>query len=873
MRTRPTPRNWVSGELAPWLDGLSSDLTNTGARTLENFVVKKQGGIQRRPGSFYVSEVKASASETILIQCEIDSSNIYVLEMGNAYCRFYKNHAQIQSGGVAYEIVTPYSTADLTDLRWTYIPNEKSLYFAHHNYALRKIAWTSDASWLISQVSINSSPGFIGIISNTGFFTKDGTNFEYFYLPSNYAGLLKGKSNYIATGGPEATVLNIALSTDGKTWVKNTTGSSTVAAGVGTQDGKIYLTTATSGNIYFSNDDGYTWSSEPTTAGTLALTAIEWSDTDSGWKAVGNNISTYKKPGGAWSSLALSMSGPRAIKYASNLWVAVGSPSIATATSIAAPWSIAFSGAFQFTSVDYGTPGSLPLWVVAGGGFASSGLIYTSSNGSTWTKVYEESSASTRISNVKWVRDKFYAFYYNNNNTKYLTSVDGVTWTTHTLFSFTGGGIWNTIFDTNPSFEWFQSANHYPKTLTYHEGRLVIGPTDNNPATLWGSESSLLNNFYIGQFSDQAFSYDLASDRNVAIQWMLGGTELAIGTRTAEGVLRGSPEEGITPQTARMQWQSSFGSDNIQPIRIHDTIIFTQRGGEIVRGYVPGSGAEAWKSPDLTAFADHIARGGITEIDHQDDPQTVAHFVRSDGYGLGLTFEGTTHAWWRTKMGSTIGGYGRIESQCVIPTSGAEDEVWAIVKWTVGGATKRYIVYFDSYYFATKEAFHGVDCGYYNSAAGSATVFSACVPQLAGENVDALINGNVVEKDLVVGAGGTVTIAATNATKVHIGLRYVSYAQTMRINPNSSWGSGAGISKRNGNLNAWVYNTIGGKYGPTSSVTEVVSYTSTTELTTDCLSVNFPGQWDRDGYIWCIQDDPLPMTIIAVAPDMELGDK
>jgi hypothetical protein len=224
-------------------------------------------------------------------------------------------------------------------------------------------------------------------------------------------------------------------------------------------------------------------------------------------------------------------------------------------------------------------------------------------------------------------------------------------------------------------------------------------------------------------------------------------------------------------------------------------------------------------------------------------------------------------------MGATIGGYGRIESQCVIPTTGAEDEIWAIVRWTVGGSTKRYIVYFDVLNFASKEAYHGVDCGYYNSAAGSATIYANVVPQLAGESVDALVNGNIVEHGLTVSASGTVTIATPGATSVHIGLPYTSYAQTMRLGMNSSWGSGVGLPRRGTKLLSWVYNTIGGKYGPTASLTEPVPYTSATELTTDIQEINFPGQWDRDGYVWCMQDDPLPMTIVAIAPDIEMGDR
>ena len=95
MRTRPLPRNFSSGELAPWVDGITNELTQKGCRTLENFIVRKQGQATRRPGTFFVAEVKDSADTTILVPVVIDDTNRYVLEIGDAYIRFYyqTNHS------------------------------------------------------------------------------------------------------------------------------------------------------------------------------------------------------------------------------------------------------------------------------------------------------------------------------------------------------------------------------------------------------------------------------------------------------------------------------------------------------------------------------------------------------------------------------------------------------------------------------------------------------------------------------------------------------------------------------------------------------------------------------------------------------------
>jgi hypothetical protein len=877
MRARPIPRNFSSGELAPWLDGLPGDLTQHGLLTCENFIVKKQGAIQRRPGSFYVAEVKNSASQTLLVQCEIDSSNIYVIEMGNLYCRFYKNHVQVSLAAAVYELATPYSTGDLTDLRWTYIPNEKALYFTCFNgqHPIRKLKWTSDNSWAMNIVPITATEKVISQITDgRNIFTYDFIKWEKGGVPSlqSFTRIKRGKNNWITCSYNNAKVF---VSTDGISWLDVTpVGCPTSIFALEINKYGIGVLAGTGDKVFYTLDDGLSWIQSGATGYSNTYWCVAYDELIERWRVDGQGAGagSINAIPASWTGTG-GASGPdvREIIGYNGFWVGAGqagsaaSGSIYTAGSTCAPWSLVLSVAGDcFKTLARGTPGGIPIWVAI---TVTNGWVYTSASGTIWTRIATLGSYGT---DLIWYKNRFIGW----NKNVLWTSDTGTSWTS-TVVSVAPAitDICQTAYNYRDEDEWFDQSSHYPRYLTYHEGRLMVGPTLEKPSTLWGSMTKIFNNFYIGQYSDQAFSYDLVSGRNVAIQWMVGGTELAIGTRTAEGVLRGSEEEGITPQTARMQWQSSFGSDNIQPIRIHDTIIFTQRGGEIVRGYVPGAGQEAWKSPDLTAFADHIAKGGITSMDHQDDPQTIAHFVRTDGQSPGLTFEGTTRAWWRTKMGATLAGAGIIESIAVIPTSGAEDEIWAIVKWTVGAAVKRYIIYFDTMAITSKEAYHGLDCGYYNSAAGSATVYSASVPQLAGETVWAKINGSTIEKGLVVGVGGTLTISAINATKVHIGLPFTSWAQTMRIDQNSAWGSGLGLSKRTGNLNVWVHETIGGEFGPTTSVTEPVAYLSTTDLTTDCLSINYPGQWDRDGYIWCIQKDPLPMTVIAIAPDMEMGDR
>ena len=42
-----------------------------------------------------------------------------MLEFGNQYMRVYKDQGQVQSGGSAFEISTPYLTAELFDIKFS----------------------------------------------------------------------------------------------------------------------------------------------------------------------------------------------------------------------------------------------------------------------------------------------------------------------------------------------------------------------------------------------------------------------------------------------------------------------------------------------------------------------------------------------------------------------------------------------------------------------------------------------------------------------------------------------------------------------------------------------------------------------------------
>ena len=58
-----------------------------------------------------------------------------------------------------------------------------------------------------------------------------------------------------------------------------------------------------------------------------------------------------------------------------------------------------------------------------------------------------------------------------------------------------------------------------------------------------------------------------------------------------------------------------------------------------------------------------------------------------------------------------------------------------------------------------------------------------------------------------------------------------------------------------------------------STNTASISYDTDSDLTTDLVEVALPSYHNEDGYLWVIQDDPLPMTLLALSPEVKMGER
>jgi hypothetical protein len=428
----------------------------------------------------------------------------------------------------------------------------------------------------------------------------------------------------------------------------------------------------------------------------------------------------------------------------------------------------------------------------------------------------------------------------------------------------------------------------YPGTVAFFEDRLFWGGSTDYPQRLDGSKSGDYENYAPTGTdgtvaADNAVAFTLNAGTVNVIRWMVDNEKgLLVGTVGGEWLVRPSTQsEALSPTNIKAAQSDSKGSKQIQAIKAGRATLFVQRAGRKLRELAYVFEVDGFRAPDLTPLAEHITRGGLGELVYQQEPHSVVWSVRGDGALVGLTYERDQDVlgWhWHEIAGSFGSGIAVVESIAGIPEpNGTYDELWLIVKRTINGATVRHIEYMKKDFEEeddVEDAFF-VDSGLTYSGA-AATVITG-LDHLEGQTVSILANGATHPTKVV--SGGSITLDRS-ATKAHIGLGYVSDGKNMPWEAGAADGTAQGKIKRPHTCFFRLHNSMGLKYGSSFAKLDEVSFRTSTDdtaspvpLFTGDKLVDWPGDYDVYGQICWRQDKPLPLTVLAVGPQLHTQDR
>ncbi len=431
-----------------------------------------------------------------------------------------------------------------------------------------------------------------------------------------------------------------------------------------------------------------------------------------------------------------------------------------------------------------------------------------------------------------------------------------------------------------PSPNLNNSANNYPSVVTFFEQRLVFGATNNNPQSLFFSKSADYLNFTVGTNDNDALIYTIASNKVNAIRYLSATRILTIGTAGGEFVLTTTNGGPVTPTSTVIRKYSNYGTTDTEPVQVADVTLFIQRGARKVREfqYAGDINTNAYVAQDITILAEHLTDGGLNEFAYQQEPESIIWALRNDGTLLGLTYrrEEEVYAWHKHVIGGAFGSsQAVVESIMVLPTDSGEDNLYMIVKRTINSVTKRYVELLKTFDFgdsSTTSFF--IDSGLAYSGSAISTVSGLF--HLEGESVKILANG-ATHPDKTVSSGG---IAFDfSVTSAAIGLGYTSSMQTLRLEAGSADGTSQGKPKRIHAVTLRLDKTVGLEIGTDSTNLDRIFFRDDSmdmdtaiPLFTGDKEIEFPGGFDDDAKLFVRQNQPLPMTILALFPRLNTFD-
>lgn len=146
---------------------------------------------------------------------------------------------------------------------------------------------------------------------------------------------------------------------------------------------------------------------------------------------------------------------------------------------------------------------------------------------------------------------------------------------------------------------------------------------------------------------------------------------------------------------------------------------------------------------------------------------------------------------------------------------------------------------------------------------------------LEGEEVSILADGNVISGKTV--ANGAVSLG-NYYSRVHVGLGYVSDFETLDVNLQDKRGLVHGRRRQVKEATIRWYKSRGGFLGGSEddlyeiNQREFEDWGDPTDLITGDTRHNVSSAWDTSGKLFYRQTDPLPVTILAIIPEVEVGD-
>lgn len=468
----------------------------------------------------------------------------------------------------------------------------------------------------------------------------------------------------------------------------------------------------------------------------------------------------------------------------------------------------------------------------------------------------------------------------------------------------------------------------WPRTVTYYKQRIAYGGSATDPDSIWFSGSANFPDLSVaalvvsnsagdgtstGPKGSQPFQLDMVSNQLNEIQWMSPDKTLTVGTIGDEYIVDLEQPGGFGADNVSCTPQGHSGSSYHPAVRCGVELMFAQQSNDTLASLTFNLIQNSYASERVKILFDEYPKPtplGLRRFRHfaWDESRATLWCIDTAGNLFGMTHDQSLkiNAWHTHKMGGFDGVTdtdmgmlsGSVMSLALLPNPllGVND-VWLTVVRSINGSDQFHIERFMGRHISSDSAYGAnlaLSGNYYtDSCVTDVNKFSLSDPEdFVSQGLH--VNYSHLEGATVTGtadsAQGVVvlppSVVASSAVplekpyppdyttidwNISFGLAFPSVVLPVRIEAGSQIGTAQGAIKRIHKLTIRFYKTLSAKFGPSSDQLETITFrkgetpmNNSPELFTGDMVKDFDGDYDRDGYIYLLQDQPLPFSVISI---------
>ena len=394
----------------------------------------------------------------------------------------------------------------------------------------------------------------------------------------------------------------------------------------------------------------------------------------------------------------------------------------------------------------------------------------------------------------------------------------------------------------------WSSSKGWPRSVTFHQGRLFFGGSKSRPSTIWGSKVGLYFDFEpVEGLDDDAVEATLDTNTFNAIVDIISGRDLQVFTTGGEFYV---PQEGLTPITPSDFFLSSTSRNGIkQGVRVQQLesgILFVQRQGKQLSEIAYSDTQLTYITSKISLLSGHLLKGPK----HMDIRRAVA----TDENDLLLIVnedDGTMAVFSLLRTQNVIAPSEFTTTGSFLDVGVDITDIYTVVKRDDNGTDKYYVEVFD-------------DDALTDSAVIGTNDTSLDASHIDGQTVNVISDG-LVELDQT--ADSAVTFVNPPTTSCQVGLPINIEVKTVPIDVKTPGGTRIGFKKRIVEVNALLYKTqnivINGNLVPIRTLGAGVLDTAVPEFTGTKVLNGILG-YNDDGQITVTQSAPLKFTLLGL---------